>query len=57
MEAMAGDTHFVCLGGKTQVIDLNKSACVCVYVCVCVCVCVYAMHSSGVRVLIVAYVY
>ena len=55
MEAMAGDTHFVCLGGKTQVIDLNKSACVCVYVCVCVCV--YAMHSSGVRVLIVAYVY
>ena len=49
MEAMAGDTHFVCLGGKSQVTDLDRSACVCVCVCV--------MHSSGMGVLIVAYVY
>ena len=39
-EAMAGDTHFVCLGGKNQVTDLDRSACV----CVCVCVCFWLWH-------------
>ena len=29
MEMMAGDTHFVCLGGKSQVTDLDRSVCVC----------------------------
>ena len=40
-EMMAGDTHFVCLGGKSQVTELDRS------VCVCLCV----MHSCGLRVL------
>ena len=35
MEVMAGDTYFLCLGGKSQShISIQK----CVSVCVCVCV-------------------
>ena len=29
MEMMAGDTHFVRLGGESQVTDLDRSVCVC----------------------------
>ena len=46
MEVMAGDTYFLCLGGKSQShISIQKC------VSVCVCVCVWVTHLGGVWVL------